>query len=158
MNNVRKLLAGLAIGATAITGAGIGAAVVAGAASADTTTTTTPAASAPAPAPDSSSAAPARPDAGTTTPDPAARPPGGPTKGGHVGANGVKEVVLTGDTATQVQDAALASVPGATILRVENDAEGATYEAHIKKADGTMATVKLDASFKVTSIEDGFNK
>jgi len=46
-------------------------------------------------------------------------------------------------------------VPGGTIRRVETDAEGATYEAHMAKADGSQVTVKLDASFKVTSIQTG---
>ncbi|MFE4542408.1 hypothetical protein [Arthrobacter sp. NPDC056727] len=77
------------------------------------------------------------------------------TKGGHVGANGVTEALLTGDTAAKVKAAALAANPGATIERVENDAEGATYEAHIVKADGTSATVKLDGSFTVTATETG---
>lgn len=76
------------------------------------------------------------------------------SKGGHQ-ANGITETLLTGDTATKVTDAALAANPGATIQRVENDAEGATYEAHIIKADGTRATVYLDASFTVTSTETG---
>ena len=40
-------------------------------------------------------------------------------------------------------------------LRVENDAEGATYEAHVQKSDGSQVTVKMDASYKVTSTEDG---
>lgn len=78
------------------------------------------------------------------------------SQGGHVGSNGVKEVVLTGDTADKVKAAALAAVPGGTVLRVENDAEGATYEAHMTKSDGTRVTVKLDANFKVTSTENGF--
>jgi hypothetical protein len=77
------------------------------------------------------------------------------TKGRHVGSNGVTEALLTGDTAAKVQAAALAANPGATIERVENDAEGATYEAHIIKADGTSAIVKLDAAFKVTATETG---
>ena len=76
------------------------------------------------------------------------------SKGGHQ-ANGITETLLTGDTAAKVTDAALAANPGATIQRVENDAEGATYEAHIVKADGTRATVFLDASFNVTSTETG---
>ncbi|MEW1951435.1 hypothetical protein AB0280_19555 [Pseudarthrobacter sp902506025] len=38
---------------------------------------------------------------------------------------------------------------------MENDAEGAVYEAHIITADGTRATVYLDASFTVTSTETG---
>ncbi|MDQ6753088.1 MAG: hypothetical protein M3017_06725, partial [Actinomycetota bacterium] len=77
-----------------------------------------------------------------------------PSRGGHQ-ANGITEQLLTGDTAAKVKAAALAANPGATIQRVENDAEGATYEAHILKADGTAATVKLDASFKVTATETG---
>lgn len=76
------------------------------------------------------------------------------SKGGHQ-ANGITETLLTGDTATKVTDAALAANPGATIQRVENDAEGAVYEAHIIKADGTRATVYLDASFTVTSTDAG---
>jgi hypothetical protein len=78
-----------------------------------------------------------------------------PTKGGHVGANGVGEKLLTGTTADKARAAALAAVPGATIERVENDAEGAVYEAHMVKSDGTHVTVKMDANFKVTGIETG---
>jgi hypothetical protein len=77
-----------------------------------------------------------------------------PTKGGHT-ANGITEALLTGDTAAKVKAAALAAVPGGTIQRVENDAEGSPYEAHMTKADGSHVTVKIDANFKVTSIEDG---
>ncbi len=77
-----------------------------------------------------------------------------PSRGGHT-ANGITEKLLTGDTATKVQAAATAAVPGGTIERVENDAEGSPYEAHMTKADGSHVTVKVDASFKVTSVEDG---
>jgi hypothetical protein len=77
------------------------------------------------------------------------------SKGGHV-ANGITETLLTGDTASKVTAAALAASPGATIQRVETDAEGAAYEAHIVKADGTMATLKFDSNFKVTATETGF--
>jgi hypothetical protein len=77
-----------------------------------------------------------------------------PTKGGHT-ANGITETVLTGDNATKATAAAQAAVPGATIIRVETDAEGATYEAHMKKSDGSLVTVKLDSSFNVTSTENG---
>jgi uncharacterized membrane protein YkoI len=77
-----------------------------------------------------------------------------PTKGGHT-ANGITEALLTGDTATKVKAAAQAAVPGGTIQRVENDAEGSTYEAHMTKADGSEVTVKIDANFKVTSVEAG---
>lgn len=77
------------------------------------------------------------------------------SKGGHVGANGTKEVLLTGDAATKAKAAAEAAVLGGTVQRVENDAEGATYEAHMTKADGSHVTVKMDADFKVTSVDTG---
>ncbi|WP_438352706.1 hypothetical protein [Microbacterium sp. CJ88] len=110
----------------------------------------------PAPDPSSSSASPSE-----STENPATEAAEGangahdPSKGGHVGANGVTEQLLTGTTADQVQAAVLAANSGATIERMENDAEGATYEAHIVKADGTKATVKLDASFAITGTETG---
>jgi hypothetical protein len=75
-------------------------------------------------------------------------------KGSHR-ANGITEEPLTGDTAARVEAAAKAANPGATVLRVETDADGAAYEAHIRKADGTPVTVKFDASFNITSTEAG---
>lgn len=77
-----------------------------------------------------------------------------PSKGGHT-ANGITETILTGDSATKATAAALAAVPGGTIQRVETDADGATYEAHVKKSDGTQVTVLMDASYNVTSTENG---
>src|SRR4051812_48772155 len=71
-------------------------------------------------------------------------------------AQGPGETLLTGTTAEKVKAAALAAVPGATIIRVETDNEGSPYEAHMTKADGTQVTVKVDANFKVTATEDGF--
>src|SRR4051812_530030 len=38
------------------------------------------------------------------------------------------ETLLTDGTANSVRDAALKKVPGATVLRVETDAEGSPYE------------------------------
>lgn len=75
--------------------------------------------------------------------------------GGPHTANGKTEEVLTGDTAARVTTAALAAQPGATIDRVETDADGATYEAHMTKADGTRITVLFDEGFSVTGTEDG---
>ena len=46
-------------------------------------------------------------------------------------------------------------MPDATIDRVETDAEGATYEAHMTKTDGSHVTVKLNADFSVAGIETG---
>jgi uncharacterized membrane protein YkoI len=77
------------------------------------------------------------------------------SKGGHKGSNGTTETLLTGDTAAKAKAAALAAVPGGTVERVENDAEGATYEAHMTKSDGTQVTVKMDANFTVTGTESG---
>ncbi len=79
-------------------------------------------------------------------------------KAGKVGHRGDgkghgNEVALTGSSADKAKAAALVAVPGATVERVENDSDGATYEAHVVKADGTEVTVKMDASFKVTSID-----
>jgi hypothetical protein len=105
----------------------------------DSSSTTAPTAGAPAQQPD--------PGGGGAPHD--------PTMGGHVGQNGVKEELLTGDTAQKVKDAALAAVPGGSIQRVENDAEGSPYEAHMTKADGSHVTVKVDAGFGVTSVENG---
>jgi hypothetical protein len=55
-----------------------------------------------------------------------------------------------------VKAAALAAVPGGTIVRVETDSAGSPYEAHVQKSDGTYVTVKVNSSFKVTSTESGF--
>lgn len=81
-----------------------------------------------------------------------------PAKGGHVGASGVKEEILIGDNAEKAKAAALAAYPGGTIDRVETDAEGAVYEAHMRKSDGTQITVKFDENFKVTGTEEGHGK
>ncbi len=165
MNN--KKIIGSAFLAAAIAGGGFAAGVIGmpGISGAQDSTTTAPAATQATPAPDSSTApsadpatpsVPAVPGAGR-----AARPADGsapahdPKLGGHVGQDGTKEELLTGDTAAKVTAAAQAAVPDGTIERVENDAEGATYEAHMTKADGSEVTVKLDASFAVTGIETG---
>jgi len=127
MNPLRKLLIGGGLIASTITGGALGAALLGGTATAQTTTTTPAAAAAPS----------------------------DPAKGGHVGANNTREDLLTGDAAAKANAAALAAVPGGTVQRVENDAEGAVYEAHMLKADGSAVTVKMDGDFKVTGIETG---
>jgi hypothetical protein len=65
------------------------------------------------------------------------------------------ETVLTGADADKAKAGALKALPGATIDRVETDADGAAYEAHVTKSDGTRATVKFDKDFNVTATEDG---
>jgi hypothetical protein len=72
------------------------------------------------------------------------------------GSTSARETELTGDTATKVKEAVLATNAGATINRIETEGDGsATYEAHITKTDGTHATVKLDANFAITATETG---
>jgi hypothetical protein len=66
------------------------------------------------------------------------------------------ETRLTGDTADKVERAALAKVEGGSIIRVETDAEGSPYEAHVRKPDGSTVTVKVNKQFEVTDVEEGF--
>ena len=72
--------------------------------------------------------------------------------GGHHGGPGAGEEPLTGDTADSVEAAVLEEYPGATIERLETDADG-VYEAHITTADGEQVTVEFDDSFAVTGTE-----
>ncbi len=69
--------------------------------------------------------------------------------------NRPNETALTGDTAAKVKAAAEAAVPGGTVLRVETDSDGSPYEAHVRKADGTFVTLKIDSSFQVTDTIEG---
>lgn len=64
------------------------------------------------------------------------------------------EEPLTGDVAGKVTDAALARYPGATVLRVETDADGA-YEAHLRTAGGQRVTVAVGEDFAVTGTRVG---
>jgi len=125
----QKALLSTALVGAAVAGGAVGASVL-GTAQAQTDSSTT-AASSPTPS------SPALADHGPHT------------------ANGVTETPLTGDDLTKATEAAKGAVDGATVERAETDAEGAAFEVHVTKADGSRATVKLDASFNVTSVEDG---
>jgi hypothetical protein len=92
------------------------------------------------------------PAAGTS----AGVPPAGPMGNPATVAHGPGETLLTGSDAAKAKAAALGAVPGGTVIRVESDSAGATYEAHVSKADGSVVTVKLDASFNVTATDAGF--
>jgi hypothetical protein len=70
--------------------------------------------------------------------------------------HGPGETLVTGTTASQLTAAAKAAVPGATVIRVETDSDGAAYEVHMQKADGSYVTVKFDKNIKVTSTASGF--
>ena len=136
-NTIAKgLMAVAAVGALAL-----GGSALAGAASKGTTTQGSNAQGTNAP---QGYGAPGQPPSGSA-PD--------PSKGGHVGRNGQRETLLTGDTAAKVKAAALAKVPGATVERVETDADhGSPYEAHLRKSDGTELEVLVDKSFAVTAV------
>ena len=145
MNRIRTTLLGAAVLGATLTGGAVGASFLGGSANAATSDTTTAA------------AATTSGQATATSPTPSAGQAGAgaqrdPSKGGHV-ANGITEAILTGETADKVTAAAKVAVPDGTIERVENDAEGAVYEAHMVKADGTHVTVKFAADFSVSGIE-----
>lgn len=86
-----------------------------------------------------------------TTPSTALTAPGAPP---GWGAQRSDETLLTGETATKVKEIALDKVPGATVDRVETDADGhAAYEAHVTKTDGSLATVYVDKDLNFVSVE-----
>ena len=65
------------------------------------------------------------------------------------------ETVVTGANYDTLKAAALQAVPGGTVYRIETDADGAAYEAHMTEADGSEVTVKFDKNLAVTATEDG---
>jgi uncharacterized membrane protein YkoI len=143
MNPLQKVLLGSALAGSALVGGAIGASMLGVASAQDGTTSTTAAA-------DTSKDA----TASTTTADTDADGDHGGHGGPHQ-ANGITEAPLTGSDLTKATDAAKAAVPGGTVERAETDAEGAAYEVHMTKSDGSDVTVKLDSSFKVTETVDG---
>jgi hypothetical protein len=105
------------------------ASAASGSSSSTTTTTATPSTSAPAAPPGASASNP-------------------------WGSQRSDETPLTGDPLAKVKAIALDKVSGGTVVRIESDADGhAAYEAHMLKADGTPATVYVDASFNFVSVE-----
>jgi hypothetical protein len=71
-------------------------------------------------------------------------------------SHGPGETLLTDGTQSKVQQAALAKVSGATVIRVETDSGGSPYEAHLRKSDGSEVTVKVNKQFQVTAVQSGF--
>jgi hypothetical protein len=60
---------------------------------------------------------------------------------------------LSSDAAAKVKAAALAEVPGATVLRTEAGGPyNSAYHSHIKTSDGALKVVLVDASFQATSV------
>ena len=142
MKPVRKLVAGGVIAGAGILGA-IGAASLGTASAAPAVTAVTAAAGT-----DASTGSTTATDATASTD--ASETPKGPHQ-----ANGITETELTGDDLAKATAAAQAAVPDGTVVRAETDADGATYEVHMTKADGSEVTVELDASFTVTATETG---
>jgi uncharacterized membrane protein YkoI len=61
---------------------------------------------------------------------------------------------LSADAAAKVKAAALAKVPGATVLETEAGGPYATpYHAHIRTSDGKLEVVLVDASFAATAVQ-----
>lgn len=61
---------------------------------------------------------------------------------------------LTSSVFESASEAALAEYPGATIVGLQSRGDG-TYEAEVRKADGTAVDVELDKSFKITGTHTG---
>jgi hypothetical protein len=89
------------------------------------------------------------PPAAESTPAPDAGAPDAPAR---EGCGRPDETPLEGDVAAEVEAAALERYPGATILRVETDADG-VYEAHLVTTDGRRVTVEVGEDFTVTGEE-----
>ena len=142
MDRTQRAVPRTLVVAAVVVGVALGSYGIASAASGSGSTSST---SPPTAAP--STAAP------STTAPPQAPP--GATAQNPWGAQRSDETLLTGDTAARVKQLALAKVgSGATVVRVETDADGhAAYEAHMVKSDGTPVTVYVDKSFTVVGVE-----
>jgi uncharacterized membrane protein YkoI len=61
---------------------------------------------------------------------------------------------LAAGVAAQVKAAALAKVPGATVLETESGGpDGSAYHAHIRTSDGKLEVVLVNASFAATAVQ-----
>jgi hypothetical protein len=134
----RRVVAGAGLVAAGLVAGGVLANTLG--ASADTTTPTTPSSSAGSSA--GSSAVGSQRPAG----------PGGstPVRSDEKAVSSAQAKTLTA--------AALKAVPGGTVIRVETDAGDAAYEAHMRKADGTLVTVKFDHNLAVVRVESGMGQ
>jgi hypothetical protein len=127
------------IRSTLVTAAAVGAAAVGGAAIANAATSSTSSTSTT-----STSAPPGSPPQGA--------PAFHPSRGGHT-VGGKTETLLSGDVASKVRAAALAKVSG-TVERVETNVDdGAPYEAHIVRSDGTQVIVEINSDFTVHAVQ-----
>src|SRR4051794_2811993 len=65
-----------------------------------------------------------------------------------------KETPLTGNLTEKIRDAALAKVPGGSLVGVESE-PGGTYEATVRKTNGAYVDVELNKALKVTGTHTG---
>lgn len=135
-SKIRNMLLTGALVTSAALGAGGLATAVSGNGSATTTAATTTTATTPSASSSTQQAPPAM--------DPATL------------KNGPGETLANADVTAKATAAVQAKYSGATIIRVETDSGGHAYEAHIKKSDGTYATVYFDSSLNITDTESGF--
>ena len=61
---------------------------------------------------------------------------------------------LTGGVTDEAADAVVAKYPGSTLVGIQSRPDG-TFEARVRKADGTQVGVSLDKDFKVTATREG---
>lgn len=73
-------------------------------------------------------------------------------KGGKHGRHAGHGTEVTGEAYTKAEAAALAEVPGGTVVDVHQ--KGTSYHVLVKKADGTKVSVTLDANFVVTDTKE----
>jgi hypothetical protein len=98
--------------------------------------------------------------AATSTPEASTASSSSSNDAGRPGPGGAPPVrpgekSVSSATAATLRAAALKAVPGGTVYRIETDAGDGVYEAHMKKADGSLVTVKFDKNLKVTKVESG---
>jgi bacteriocin-like protein len=130
--------------ATLLGGGVLAGAMLAGVASASAATST--------PSPSTSTGSGSSSSSSSATAPPKDVDPGGstPVRSDEKSVSSTVSATLT--------EKALAQVSGGTVIRVETDAGDAAYEVHMKKADGTLVTVKFDKDLNLTAVEDGMGK
>jgi bacteriocin-like protein len=130
--------------ATLLGGGVLAGAMLAGVASANAATST--------PSPSTSTGTGSSSSSTSTTTPPKDVKPGGstPVRSDEKSVSSTISATLT--------EKALAQVSGGTVIRVETDAGDAAYEVHMKKADGSLVTVKFDKSLAFVAVEDGMGK
>jgi hypothetical protein len=96
-------------------------------------------------------------DTSTASAGTVSSPSGNARTPGPGGAQPVRpdEKGVSSAAAATLRAAALEAVPGGTVYRIETDAGDGVYEVHMKKADGSLVTVKFGKNLTVTKVESG---